>query len=117
MSYNKNTIYKFMLSNNQNNQRAKRLTIGVLVGRLDEGYQQDICSALNKYAEEKDINMIYYAGRPINYPGKFEALCNSVFELISPGMVDGLILLTGTLCGFIDLNKSNAASFSNHKKN
>ncbi len=41
--------------NTQNNKIDKRLTIGILLGRLDESFQEEVCAGIDEIAKERDI--------------------------------------------------------------
>ena len=100
-------------ANNQIQSENERVTIGCILGRLDDTYQQEICAGFSDFAKKNDINVIYYAGRPIKIPNPDEvlstftdpneSLCNEIFNLINSSRVDGLVILAGTIGQFIQL--------------
>ncbi|MBY8982422.1 MAG: hypothetical protein KGD57_05710, partial [Candidatus Lokiarchaeota archaeon] len=90
-----------MSKNKYSDLKNPRLTFGCLLGDVDEEYQKKICSGISNFCKINDINLIYYAGRPLEIPNKFEAQCNVIFDLISPDIIDGLIILTGTIGNYI----------------
>ncbi len=98
-------IYDYMDLNTQNDRNDKRTTIGILLGRLDESLQREVCAGIEDFVKERDLNVIYYAGRPLNYFDRFETLCNIIFDLINPEIVDGLISITGALCSHTSYDK------------
>jgi len=83
----------------------KRLTFGCFIGRIEEGYQLQVSEGINSFCINNDINLIYYAGRPINHPNNFEALCNILYDFLNSKKIDGLIILSGSLCQFSDREK------------
>ena len=94
-------------ANNRKKPRKKRITIGCLLGRYEDSYQNKICSGLSDFAEENDINLIFYAGRPLKMPTAGEALCNVIFDLVNPHIIDGLVIIAGSICQFSNFEEFN----------
>ncbi|MBY9005183.1 MAG: substrate-binding domain-containing protein [Candidatus Lokiarchaeota archaeon] len=86
---------------NNLNKKEKKLTIGCILARVDEEYQNKICSGISYFCKKNDINLIYFAGRSLNNPNEFEGLSNIIFDLVSSDVVDGLIFLPCILGNFI----------------
>ena len=83
----------------------KRLTFGCFSDRVEEDYQRPICEGINDFCKRKDINFINYAGRPIDIPENHESLCNILFNFVDSERIDGLIVLSGSLCQFSNQEK------------
>ncbi len=78
-----------------------KLTIGCILGQVDEDYQQKLSKGISEYCRQKNISLIYYSGRPLNIPNKFQAQCNIIFDLINPDIVDGLIIFTCAIGNYV----------------
>jgi putative nucleotidyltransferase with HDIG domain len=86
---------------NVHTNNEKRLTFGLLVGRLTERYQSLIWRGVIQFAEEHDINLICYEGRSLNSPYRHDEHRNKVFEFVDPKTVDGLIIISGSIANYI----------------
>lgn len=72
--------------------------IAVVVSGLDEEYQYNIICGINKYAQENNINVSYFAA----YGGmiankRFDIGEYSIFSLIDFSRFDGAVLMTNTI--------------------
>lgn len=85
----------------ERDSRGKRQTIGLLIGLMDERYQSGIWPGVVDVAEEQDLNLICFAGNVLNSPYSFDAQGTVLYGLAGPENVDGLVILTGSIGGFI----------------
>jgi DNA-binding LacI/PurR family transcriptional regulator/signal transduction histidine kinase len=85
--------------------QKKRLTIGLLIGRLgDLRYQAYVWPGIAEVAEERDANLICFEGRELLSPNGFDSQRNAVYNLVNPenmGGLDGLVALSSTLGHYI----------------
>ena len=78
--------------------KCKHINIAVAVAGIDEEYQENIISGINKFARENNINVSYFAA----YGGilgsrKFDVGEYGIFKLIDFSFFDGAILLNNTI--------------------
>jgi sigma-B regulation protein RsbU (phosphoserine phosphatase) len=71
-------------------------TCGVLIDALTNPYQRNIVDALNRAAEENHTHLIFLGGR-VNSGWENEDRMKYIYTLISPEIVDGLILVSNSL--------------------
>jgi len=86
---------------------GRRLTVGFILGGLEERYQSQLWPSFVSAAEEFDLNLILFPGGPLNIPVErygHIAQRNVIYDLIHPNNLDGLVILSGTLTGFVDGN-------------
>jgi DNA-binding LacI/PurR family transcriptional regulator len=80
---------------------TNRRTIGLLIGRLgDVGYASQIWPGVAAVAEERNVNLVCFAGGALNAPNAFDAQHNIAYDLISPARVDGLVSMSGAIGEF-----------------
>jgi len=91
---------------------ASRPTIGLLIGRLDERYQANVWPGVADVAQERDANLICFAGRSFRSPYSFEAQRTVIYDLVSAKNVDGLIIMSGTVGHF--LSPEEIETFCDH---
>ena len=82
-----------------------RLTIGLLIGDLEEIYQTQVWPGVADVAYEQDVNLICFAGGSLDTPYKFDFQRNVIYNLVTPNTVDGLVLLPGSLGTFVSFDK------------
>ncbi len=88
--------------------KFSRPTIGVFLGQLEERYQSVVWPGMVAAAEALDLNLIFFPGGPLDIPNQvygYMAERNQIYNLAHPTNLDGLILFSGTLAGFTDLEK------------
>ena len=90
---------------------GSRRTIAALfdyIAPFSPGFQGELWTALYRLARKRDIHLWTFFGRGLEEPNAQSAAHNSIFELINPKRVDGLLLLSGTLashCGLVGLRR------------
>ncbi len=98
-------IDKKKRSSNQIKLEKKRITLRCILGRVEESFQKTIYKGINDISRERDINIIYYSGRPLIFHRRFEAFCDIIFDLINPDIIDGIISVSGVFHSDISQNK------------
>ncbi len=78
--------------------QTKRATVGFIVDWLDGPYQQSILDGIISKAEERDVNLLVFEGGGIGSAKTYETHNNLIYRFASSPLVDGLIILTGSLC-------------------
>lgn len=75
----------------------KIISIAVVVSALDEEYQYNIITSINKYAEEHNVNVSYFAAFCGTIGSRrFDIGESSVYNMIDFTRFDGAILMTNT---------------------
>jgi DNA-binding LacI/PurR family transcriptional regulator len=69
---------------------ARRLTIGLLIARIGRAWSKELMTGLTDAAQSLDVNLLVFVGGQIKPENSGEL---SLYELINPEMLDGLILL------------------------
>lgn len=83
----------------------RRKTIGVLINSFDGFYQSPVCKGIKKIAEERNFNVLFFAGGALKSPIRDEAMQNVIFDLVNTDKLDGLIICSGLLMNYIGLDK------------
>ena len=89
-------------------KKFSRPTIGVFLGQLEERYQSIVWPGMVAEAEALDLNLIFFPGGPIDIPHEvygYMAERNQIYNLAHPTNLDGLVFFSGTLVGFVDIEK------------
>jgi putative nucleotidyltransferase with HDIG domain len=71
-----------------------RKTIGMLIDWIDNQYQFDLLYGIAEFAEEKDINLLFFEGGVIDDKNQ---ILNKVYDLAGQNNVDGLIILSASI--------------------
>jgi diguanylate cyclase (GGDEF)-like protein len=72
-------------------------TIGVLLDRLEDYYQNTILWAVEDAGRKRGANVICFAGGILGSRDRFAPQRNVVFDLAGGGNIDGLVVASGTL--------------------
>jgi chemotaxis protein histidine kinase CheA/DNA-binding LacI/PurR family transcriptional regulator len=75
----------------------RRRTVGVLVDWLKDGYQNLVFAGVADAARELDVNLICFAGGVLGSELRFATTRNLIYDYAGPPVVEGLVLLAGTL--------------------
>lgn len=86
----------------------QRPTLGLLLAQIDERYQASVWPGIADVAQERDVNLLFFVGESLRSPYGFEAQANAIYDLVGPGRVDGLILMSGSLGNFLSLEEFQA---------
>lgn len=77
------------------------ITIGVLINALDGAYQESLWKGLVDEAKKQSINLIIYPGKPLNSTVDDDAYHNSIFYSLPLEILDGIIIASAAVSGFI----------------
>ena len=74
-----------------------RLTLGLLTHGGGDPVSHFVWSGAAQVAQERDVNLICFPGKPLRSPHGYEAQSNVLYELVDTGRLDGLVVwLAGT---------------------
>ncbi|MBC8059392.1 MAG: GGDEF domain-containing protein [Clostridiaceae bacterium] len=85
--------------------RNRRRTIGVLINSVDGFYQSPIWRGIKKVAEERNFDVLFFAGGALESTVGDEAQQNVIYDLVNTDKLDGLIVCSGLLLNYIGLDK------------
>jgi len=74
-----------------------RRVLGLLVDRIDDTFQNDLLVELTTVAQQRDLNLLCFAGGELNPNDPGTRARNRVYALANPDNVDGLIVSSGSL--------------------
>jgi len=80
-------------------------TIGVLIDRLEDYYQNTVLWAVEDAAAKKGFNVICFTGGVLHSPERSAVQRNVIYDLAHSTNVDGLIIASGTLANEIGVAK------------
>jgi DNA-binding LacI/PurR family transcriptional regulator/nitrogen-specific signal transduction histidine kinase len=79
-----------------------RPTIGLLTSsEISGGYGALLWTGVADVAQERDANLLCFAGKPLRSPYGFDVQHNVIYDLASMENVDGLAILSGAISAFI----------------
>ncbi|WP_437827044.1 SpoIIE family protein phosphatase [Sorangium sp. So ce1153] len=84
----------------------KRRTIALLVDYIRGEYQSDVRFGIERSAEAHDVNLVIAFGETLALAGSASAAGsaqNSIYQLIGPETVDGIIVASTTLCHHVGI--------------
>lgn len=79
------------------NKSKKKLTLGLAVSDFSDDYQIAIRNGIVEQAQLRNCNLVSYWGGMINAHELTEREKNSIYKMIHPEKIDGIILLSGPL--------------------
>ena len=85
-----------------------RLTLGLLAHGAGDPNSHRVWAGVASVAQERDVNLICFPGKPLRSPLEFEAQSNILYELVSVQSIDGLVIWTAGLPLFVDRPEMNA---------
>jgi PAS domain S-box-containing protein len=92
-------------NNNEEKRHARpqnsRPTIGLLTGRISDELGTTFLTGVADAAEERDANLITFIGESLRSPHGFEAQGNVLYDLVTAGVVDGLVVDSGLLGHYV----------------
>ena len=83
----------------------RRKIIGVLINSFDGFYQSPVCIGIKKVAEERNFNVLFFAGGALESTSRDEAKQNVIYDLVNTDKLDGLVICSGLLLNYIGLDK------------
>ena len=81
---------------------SARPTIGYLTPRIGDSVSQALWSGVVDAARERDANLVCLAGEILRDAAGLPLPANIAYELVNPGMVDGLVSWASSLGGSLD---------------
>ncbi|AUX34588.1 MULTISPECIES: SpoIIE family protein phosphatase [Sorangium] len=82
----------------------KRRTIALLMDYVRGEYQSEVRFGVERAAEAHDVNLVIAFGETLALPGSSGASQNSIYHLIGPETVDGVIVASTTLCHHVGVD-------------
>nr|HOT63282.1 hypothetical protein [Treponemataceae bacterium] len=79
---------------------AKRL--GFQVDLVDSDYSRGLIRGARAYCEAHGISLLVFAGRSFGWPYGFEYQNTAVYGHVRGRNLDGLVIVTGTQCNYVD---------------
>jgi|GEM_PF-2263121 len=79
-------------------------TIGALIPAIDHYYQRDLLRSLENKAEERECNLLVFCGNPLKTKKNVNGRGKLVFSLPDSSILDGLIVSTGTISNYMDID-------------
>lgn len=79
---------------------AKRL--GFQVDLVDSDYSRGLIRGARAYCEAHGISLLVFAGRSFGWPYGFEYQNTAVYGHVRGWNLDGLVIVTGTQCNYVD---------------
>ncbi|MBN1409699.1 MAG: GGDEF domain-containing protein [Spirochaetales bacterium] len=87
--------------NKDKTQNSKPLTLGLLTEQIEYRYQRKILSGIMDVCSKNQINLVCFAGGALKSPYGYETERNRIFALVNRELLDGLLLMSGSLCNFV----------------
>ena len=85
-----------------------RPTLGLLTHGAGDPNSHMVWAGVASVAQERDVNLICFPGKPLRSPLEFEAQSNVLYELVSAQSIDGLVIWSAGLPLFVDRLEMNA---------
>ena len=82
-----------------------RLTLGLLTHGGGDPVSHFVWSGAAQVAQERDVNLICFPGKPLRSPHGYEAQSNVLYELVDTGRLDGLVVWLAGLTLRVDLQE------------
>ncbi len=79
----------------------KNLRLGLQINTIDADYSRDLISGISTWCSKNGASLILFSGRSFGWPYGYEYQNTAVYSHIHEGVIDALILITGTQCNFI----------------
>lgn len=76
-------------------------TIAAFTSTLTSPYQTNLFLGMADFAEANELNMLCISGGALRSPDSYISMRNVLYDIINPGMLDGLIVLSSSLSRFI----------------
>jgi signal transduction histidine kinase/AraC-like DNA-binding protein len=86
----------------------RRPTLGLLAHGAGDPNSHRVWAGVASVAQERDVNLICFPGKPLRSPLEFEAQSNILYDLVSAQSIDGLVIWTAGLPLFVDRPEMNA---------
>ena len=79
----------------------KRLTVGLLVGSLDDVFQTLMWHTVQLASEEFNTDLYLIVGNPPKAPFLDRSQQNIIYNIVDPQKFDGLLIISGTMGQFL----------------
>ncbi|MFP4612043.1 MAG: diguanylate cyclase [Spirochaetaceae bacterium] len=79
--------------------------LGLQISQLDMGYNRRLIRGVQRYVEERHIDLRIFVGRSFRIPHGFDYQKVSVYNHIHTGNVDGLLVASGTQCNYVEVKR------------
>ena len=89
------------MSPQKNSAQDHRPTIGLFVALIENVNTSRLWAGVADAAREHDVNLICFPGGRLRVPGELEEQRNILFELVSAGEMDGLIIWASAIGTFV----------------
>ena len=89
------------MSPKKNSAQDHRPTIGLFVALIENVNTSRLWAGVADAAREHDVNLICFPGGRLRVPGELEEQRNILFELVSAGEMDGLIIWASAIGTFV----------------
>jgi DNA-binding LacI/PurR family transcriptional regulator/signal transduction histidine kinase len=83
----------------------QRPTLAFLLDNLFDGFEESLFTAISSTARDHDASLVCYLGgslTPARVTDREPWARNALFDLVTPESFDGVILLTGSVCIFLE---------------
>ncbi|MFW6364319.1 MAG: diguanylate cyclase [Spirochaeta sp.] len=78
------------------------MKMGFQVSQLDVGYSRILVAGLNSFCSKNGIDLIVFPGRAPGWPyGGYEYQHSAIYEHITTGNLDCLVVASGTQCNYV----------------
>ncbi len=91
----------------KNKFQNSRYTFGVIINQIEGDYQQFIWKGINDAAIEKNVNILFFVGGTIGNFFEGDEGNNLAYELAKTNVIDGLIICSGSIGGYVSLDRLN----------
>ncbi|MBN1230297.1 MAG: substrate-binding domain-containing protein [Anaerolineales bacterium] len=91
-----------------------RPSIGFLTANINTGASRVLWPGILDAVEEMDVNLITFPGGRLNAQDNFENKRNSIFDLVNPKIIDGIVCWTSALAGVETVTSDEILQF--HRK-
>ncbi len=82
---------------NRKQDRAKRITIGVLTDWLGDEHPSLLLKGIISEARANDVDILCFVGQQPNHPEPYANNANFIYDLPNPENVDGLVVMSNRL--------------------
>jgi signal transduction histidine kinase/DNA-binding LacI/PurR family transcriptional regulator/AraC-like DNA-binding protein len=88
--------------------RPGRPTIGLLTYGAGDPVGHMVWAGVADVASERGVNLLCFPGKPLHSAHGFEAQSNVVYDLVTPELIDGLVIWLAGLTQRVDLDEAQA---------
>ncbi len=85
-------------------EKNSRKTIAFFINKFNGSYQSVIWPLVFDVCRKRDINVLFFPGKPLCYPYDFETQSNIIYSLVNKNSIDGIIS-NAVISVFVDLEE------------